>query len=451
MANDASSSDVPRLPREPIRLVVDPFLRFLHFETASGIVLIVATLAALVLANSAVADAFAAFWKTPIGIQVGAFRMQHSLRHWINDGLMTIFFFVIGLEVKREVVLGELREFRRAILPVVAAIGGMVFPAAIYLSLQFGEAGMRGWGIPMATDIAFVVGCMALLGSRVPHSLRVLLLSLAIADDIGAILVIAVGYTESLNLNALLFGFAGIVVISVLARLGARSLAVYSILGVLVWLAFHESGVHATIAGVLIGFMTPAKSYIDQSLFARFLDSAKNVMEDWHAQPNRAQQVRAFRKVTRETISPLEFLEDALHPWSSFVIMPIFALANAGVAFRADDVTAPVSLAVMAGLVVGKPAGIVLLSWATVKLGLAKLPDSLSWGLMGAGGALAGIGFTMALFIAGLALDGHLLETAKVGILAGSVISAVIGMSLLVWLLPKTVPEVPVKEDPIND
>jgi NhaA family Na+:H+ antiporter len=434
-----ASGRVPLLPKEPADRILAPLTRFLHVEAASGIVLLACTVAALILANSPWSEGLLAFWKTPVGFEIGSFGMRHSLQHWINDGLMAIFFFVIGLEVKRELVLGELRELRRAALPIAAAIGGMIAPASIYLALQFGQPGQRGWGIPMATDIAFVVGCMAVLGPRIPHGLRVMLLSLAIADDIGAILVIAIGYTDSLQWGALLPGLVGIAAIFGLGRLGVRSFPVYALIGLGVWLAFHQSGIHATIAGVILGLMTPARSYLSEGLFGEILERAGQVLQGggWSAERHRAEKVRRFQWAARETIPPLEYLEHALHPWVGFVIMPVFALANAGVPIHLSDLGAPVATAVIAGLVVGKPLGIVLLSWLAVKVNIGKLPQGVTWRMMIAGGCLAGIGFTMALFIAGLALDDALLDTAKIGVLAGSVLSAIVGMLLLVVLLPK--------------
>jgi NhaA family Na+:H+ antiporter len=247
------------LPREPIARLTEPIERFMHVESASGVVLLVATVTALALANSGFSEAFLGFWKTPLGFEIGSFQMRHSLAHWINDGLMAIFFFVIGLEVKREIVHGELGDPRQAVLPIAAAVGGMVVPAVIYLTLQGDGPAASGWGIPMATDIAFVVGCLALFGPRVPRGLRVLLLTVAIVDDIGAILVIAVAYTDTIGWGALAAGLVGIGAIGVLSRLGVRGFGMYGLLGLGVWLAFHESGVHATIAGVILGLMTPAR------------------------------------------------------------------------------------------------------------------------------------------------------------------------------------------------
>jgi NhaA family Na+:H+ antiporter len=426
------------LPAKPIDRLVAPIERFLHVEAASGIVLLVAAIAALALANSPLSEGFLAFWKTPVGFSFGSFELSHSLRHWINDGVMAIFFFVIGLEVKRELVIGELRDLRRASLPIAAALGGMLAPAGVYLALQLGEPGQAGWGIPMATDIAFVVGCMALLGPRVPHGFRVLILSLAIADDIGAILVIAVGYTDTIRLGFLLGGFVVMAATLGLERLGVRSLGLYVLCGVLVWFEFHESGVHATIAGVILGLMTPARAYLSESLFANMLRRADQVLHgEWSSPPHRPVRVRRLRRAARESLSPLEYLEHLLHPWVSFVIMPLFALANAGVPFSVSDFGEPVAMAVAAGLVVGKPVGIVLFSWLAVRLGLAALPEGISWGVLAGGGLLAGIGFTMALFIAGLALDGPTLDAAKVGILGASAVAAILGMLVLSRLLPR--------------
>ncbi len=367
--------------------------------------------------------------------------MRYPLKHWINDALMVLFFFVVGLEVKRELVVGELREFRLAALPVAAALGGMVVPAALYLLLQWGAPGHRGWGIPMATDIAFVVGCLAVLGPRVPRGLRILLLSLAIADDVGAILVIALGYSHHLNLSALAWGALGIGLVILLPRTGVRSVPLYLLLGAGVWLAFHESGVHATIAGVVLGLLTPARPWVGHGLLARFVHRLGGLLRgDAGLAGERAALLREMEIAAREARSPLERLETALHPWVGFVIMPLFALAKAGVAIRIGAFRDPVATAVMVGLVVGKPLGILLAAWLAVRSGLAKLPAGVSWVVLAAGGVLAGIGFTMSLFIAGLALSQDLLDAAKIGILSASALAALLGMILLYRILPRSVP-----------
>jgi len=429
---------VDGLPREPIDLVIDPLKRFLHVEAASGAVLLMATVVALLLANSPLRDAYAAIWETRLGFRLGDGGVVLSLLHWINDGLMTVFFFVIGLEVKREMVMGELRDLRRATLPLAAAIGGMLVPAAVYLALQAGAEGARGWGIPMATDIAFVVGCLAVFGPRIPTGLRVLLLSLAIADDIGAILVIAVGYTDHLDLGALALGILGIGLLLAMMRAGVRNTGVYLIVMLLIWHEVHESGIHATLAGVIFGLLTPTTALVSESRLGRIVRRASSFLhgEGWTGSGERYATLRGMERATREAFSPLERLETELHPWVGFLIMPVFALANAGVPVRLGDFADPLALAVVAGLLLGKPAGILLFGWIAVRLGIARLPTGVNWRVFAGGGCLAGIGFTMSLFIAGLALDGELLAAAKVGILAASALSAVIGLALLHRFLP---------------
>ncbi len=435
MADPHATDSDDSLPRAPIQRITKPLSDFLHVEAAGGVVLVVTSALALVLANSDLSDAYLALWKTKFSI--GFEPMTHSLKHWISDALMVIFFFVIGLEVKREIVVGELRDRRKAVLPIVAAVGGMVVPAGIYLLLQWGEPGQHGWGIPMATDIAFVVGCMAVLGSRVPPGLRVLLLSLAIADDIGAILVIAVGYTETIHWVPLGLAFAGLAVTYSMMRLGVRSIGLYAVVGVGVWLGFHESGVHATIAGVILGVMTPPDRWVSQGRLQQVFGQAHEFLHgDWSLASQRRALLQRMQTAAREALSPLERLEYALHPWMSFAIVPLFALANAGVPFELGDIGEPVAVATGLGLVLGKPLGIFLASFIAVKLGWAQLPQGVTWGVLIGGGFLAGIGFTMALFIAGLALDGDMLDYAKVGTLAGSIVAGCAGMGLLYWLLP---------------
>ena len=304
---------------------------------------------------------------------------------------------------------------------------------------------MRGWGIPMATDIAFVVGCMALLGPRVPKSLRVMLLSLAIVDDIGAILIIALGYTDpdKLSMSWLGWGFVGLVICNVFSRIGVRSLVVYTVVGFLTWLAFHESGVHATIAGVMLGLLTPARSWVSQGQLANIMDQAESVFTGDSPVEHKVGTALHVKRAARETVSPLERVEMVLHPWVGFFIMPLFALANAGVKIVPADLVSPIAIAVMIGLVIGKPLGVVLASWLAVKSGLTQLPKGVNWGAVLGGGLLAGIGFTMALFIDGLAFAGdtegfaQMMDEAKIGILAGSTISAVLAMTILIIALPK--------------
>lgn len=424
----------------PIERMGRPFLRFLHIEAAGGIVLLVCTVIALILANSPWSQTFLEFWKVPIAISIADFRLSHSIGHWINDGLMTIFFFVVGLEIKRELVVGELKNRQAAILPIVGALGGMIVPAIVYTLALRGNEGSAGWGIPMATDIAFVVGFLSLFGKRVPHGLKIFILSLAIVDDLGAIIVIAAVYSTNISLTALVMGFLGLGVIALLNRIGVRRVPAYVFFGALIWFAFLVSGVHPTIAGVLLGLLTPASAWVgDRAL----LDLLSTLPERWRSahssQERKGNHVNHLIATARETVSPLERLEIALHPWVAFFIMPVFALANAGVPLAVESMTAPISVAVALGLVLGKPLGILLFSWLSVSLLGARLPAKVNWSSMLGAGFLAGIGFTMSIFIAGLALDGGLLIDGKVGTMIGSVMSAAIGLGILYYALPRPI------------
>lgn len=446
MATDDSSAKAPRpgrpapaLPATPVRRLLQPLARFLEIESASGLVLLVCTVVALVIANSPWAHAWETFWHTEARLGVGDWELRASLAHWVNDGLMTVFFFLVGLEIKRELVEGELRSLRKAALPILAAVGGMLAPAAIYLLLQGRGEGQRGWGIPMATDIAFAVGVLTLLGKRVPVGLKIFLLALAIADDIGAILVIALFYAGDLSLPSLGLAALGVAVVFGMSRLGVRSVVVYVLAGAGIWLAMFHSGIHPTIAGVVLGLMTPARAWIEGlSLTEVMLDTVDRLdgeVERTHTH-GRSRLVGDFTRIARETLSPLERLETSLHPWVAFGIMPIFALANAGVALQPQAATHGVALAVAAGLVLGKPLGIVLFSWVAVRLGLAQLPVGVNWKAIIGAGCLGGIGFTMSLFIAGLALEDTLLDAGKIGTLTASAISAAVGLVWLFLFLP---------------
>lgn len=426
--------------QRPRSRLVDPLLRpivrFLHVEAAGGFLLLACTVVASALANSPWSDRFADIWQTRVGFSFGAFELKKPLLLWINDGAMTIFFFVIGLEIKREIVFGELRDPRKAALPAAAAIGGMIVPAAIYLLLQHGEPGERGWGIPMATDIAFVVGFLALLGPRVPFGLKILLLTLAIIDDIGAILVIAVAYTEQTSVSYLALGAAGVAVTYLFRMVGIRSVPIYVVLGAAIWFAFLKSGVHPTVAGVILGLLTPARPWFEAPSLTKVAEGVvARLLEDHDKPMYHAEAARFLTATARETISPLHRLETALHPWVAFGIMPLFALANAGVKIEPSAVTDPVSTAVAAALLIGKPLGIVLFSWIAVGLGLARLPNGVNWRILLGAGFLGGIGFTMSLFIAGLALSDEMLAAGKIGTLIGSTLSAVLGLGWLAYCL----------------
>lgn len=406
------------------------------------------TVLALALANSSAAGAYHKFWHTPVHLEIGDFKLGGELGHFVvNDVLMTIFFFVVGLEIKRELVAGELRDARKAALPIAAALGGMLVPAAIYMALQshhIGEPPFRGWGVPMATDIAFVVGIMAVLGKRVPFGLKIMLLSLAIADDIGAVIVIAAFYGTGLNWFMLLAAAAGFAFVRILNASGVRSVPVYAVVGVFIWLAVYKSGVHPTVAGVLLGLLTPPDEWVSRDALRLSLSDLAARLDESPAEAGAAElQLMAF--AARESVSPLERLETWLHPWVGFAIMPLFALANAGVHVEPNAMTSSVAVAVAVGLLLGKPIGVMLFSFLAVKLKLARLPHGVTWPVLLGGGFLAGIGFTMSLFVAGLAFDAHpdLLADAKIGILTGSVLSAIIGAAILLLTLRTKNEDVP--------
>ena len=424
-----------RLPTEFLDRLTKPFTRFLAIEAASGAVLLSFTVAAIVLSNSPWAHSFLSVWETPIGFQVGAWEFARSLRDWINDGLMTLFFFLVSLELKRELVLGELRSPRMAALSISAALGGMLVPAALYLMIQAGQPGQHGWGTVMATDTAFVIGCLALLGSRIPQTLRVFMLSLAIIDDIGAILVVAIGYSSHIAWHALALAALGFAVIRAMAALGFRGFPLYFLMGAFIWVAVDASGIHATVTGVILGLMTPARRWVSNDRLYAILKQviAHPVSNEGSGDTRDRETLQVAEIAARETLSPVERLEIALHPWVGFVIMPLFAFANAGVSLSMDNLGDPVTLAVFVGFAVGKPVGVLSFCWLAVRAGIAIRPPELSWGSLAGGGLLAGIGFTMALFIANLAFSESLIGSAKVGILLASVVSAVAGLALLTW------------------
>jgi len=400
---------------------------FLGTEAAGGVVLLGAAVLALLWANSPFASTYESLWSTEIGFRLGGFELSEDLRHWVNDGLMTLFFFVVGLEIKRELVVGELNDARKAALPVVAALGGMVGPALLYLAIA-GSAAPAGWGIPMATDIAFAIGVLALLSDRIPAGLKVFLLSLAIVDDIGAILVIALFYSGGLNVGWLLVAGVSLLVVVGLRRANVLWVPLYVLVGAVTWLATFESGVHATIAGVALGLLTPARP-TDPGGFGDVLQGAQELP----AEPD-AQSLRSLTVQGNEVVSVAERLEDLLHPWTSYLVVPLFALANAGLSFTSfgEGITSRVALAVVVGLVAGKLIGISLSAWVAARLNIATLPEGVTWSHVIGAAAVAGIGFTVSLFITNLAfIDEQLIVEAKLGILVGSVIAGVIGAAIL--------------------
>lgn len=422
---------------------IQPIGVFVNTEASGGIFLLVATAVALIWANSPWDGSYFDLVHAHLSIDVALFSIEESLGHLVNDGLMTVFFFVVGLEIKRELLHGELASRRKAALPVAAALGGMVVPALIYVAWNGSGEGARGWGVPMATDIAFAMGVLALLGRRAPFSLKVFLLALAIVDDLGAILVIAVFYTDSISIEALAWAALLVGVMLAAARAGVRSTDVYVVLGVFFWVAVYKSGIHATLAGVVLAMLTPAKpKFTPRAFEASALDllvSYRHARDAGdHAQ---SQQVLAeFESLSRGTESPLDRLEHTLHPWVSYLIVPIFALVNAGVVISggliSDSLSSPVSLGVASGLAVGKPLGILLACYIAVKLGIADLPSNTGYGHMVGLGLVAGIGFTVSLFITNLAFDSAtLVDEAKLGILAASMLAGVAGFVYL-WIAP---------------
>lgn len=442
----AGGSGAARRERRLADRLARPLQHFAQIEAASSIVLLAAALVALVWANSPAAASYTDLWETPLSLSLGHWRLSLSLEQWVNDALMTIFFFVVGMEIKYELVAGELSSRARAMLPVAAALGGMIVPASIYALMHAGGPAAHGWGIPMATDIAFAVAALAILGPRVPPGLRAFLLALAIVDDLGAVTVIAVFYTSDLSLLALAVAAAGLSVTYALNRAGVRSFTIYWLVGCGTWLATLYSGVHATVAGVGLGFLTPTSTQEPyESLVARARRTAEGLLdlsEETKRREARHRVARELRSVGREALSPLDYLVDSLHPWVAFVIMPVFALANAGVHLEAQTLgqamSERIAVAVALGLVLGKPIGITLASWLAVRARMAELPAGVSWSSLLATGLIAGIGFTMALFITALAFDhpGYA-AASKVGILAGSTISAVGGTLLLSHVLPR--------------
>jgi Na+:H+ antiporter, NhaA family len=427
----------------PIARVIGPMQDFIHREQSSGILLLIMTALALVLANSPLGADYFALLETKTGFVFGSLELKMSVLHWINDGLMVIFFFVVGLEIKREILAGELANPRAAALPILAATGGAIVPALIYVALNGGQPSARGWGIPMATDIAFALGCLALLGSRVPFGLKIFLTAVAIVDDMIAVLVIAIFYAEQLNMIALGAGLGLLALLYGANRLGIRQPLVYALVGLLVWLAFLQSGVHATIAGVLLAMTVPARVRIDG---ATFVGQARGLLEQFEAARGQVspilvdatQQaaVHEIEELAEQVQAPLQRLEHGLHGWVALLIMPIFALANAGVALSTEGLGAEapsIMLGIAVGLLLGKPIGIMVAAWLAVRLGVADLPQGASWMQMLGIGVLAGIGFTMSLFIAslGFAAQPESLAAAKIAVLGASTVAGVVGVLLL--------------------
>jgi NhaA family Na+:H+ antiporter len=427
-------------PQTPIEKLIAPVNRFIHLEYTSGIVLLFSVLIAIVWANISPAS-YHHLWETELSIGIGKSILSQSLHTWINDGLMAIFFFVIGLELKREFMDGELSSFSKASLPMGAALGGMLIPAIIYVTINYGTGSTHGWGIPMATDIAFALALLAMAGKHIPSSVKVFLSALAVADDLGAVLVIAFFYTVNLDFVALGVAAMFLIVLVIGNRLGIRNTAFYVLVGICVWLGFLFSGVHATIAGVLVAFTIPAKTKIDEVLYAKKL---KKLTTDFEQEipsnsslttPAQHKTIQNVKDISLAAETPLQKIEHGLHPWVAFVIMPLFALSNSGILIGASffsSIVNPVSIGVALGLVVGKLIGILLFTWLMVRMGIGSLPVGSSWRHILGVSFLGGIGFTMSLFISGLAFKNpEFIEQAKYGILVASIVAGVLGSLVL--------------------
>jgi NhaA family Na+:H+ antiporter len=413
-------------------------------ESLSGIILIFVTIIAIIWANSSLYPWYHKIWhELQLGFSFGNFELKNSLQHWINDGLMAVFFFTVGLEIKREVLAGELSSLRKASLPIMAAIGGMVFPAIIYAVMNYNNPDyLKGWGIPMATDIAFVLGIVSLLGKKIPVSLKIFLTALAIADDLGAVLVIAIFYTETININELIVAGSFLAILILANKMGVRRTAFYAIIGLLgVWLSFLQSGVHATIAGVLIALTIPVKTKVTETTF---IDRLSELLYHFKKEkPNdvsllttrQAHLISEIENASNEATTPLQKLEHALHPITAYFILPVFALANAGIHIEGSFINLikhPISLGIILGLVLGKAIGITFLCRLAIGFNLAELPEGTSWRHIYGAAFLAGIGFTMSIFISGLAfVDEEYIQIAKAGIFGASFLAAIIGMTIL--------------------
>ncbi|WP_461534242.1 Na+/H+ antiporter NhaA [Sinomicrobium sp.] len=432
------------------KILIDPLSRFINKSTTGGVVLFLSAVVALILANSPLKDAYHHFWQHEFALSFDTFVVSNNLHHWVNDGLMAIFFFVVGLELKREMIAGELSRPKNAILPLMAALGGMIFPAAIYLIFNHDSAAVGGWGIPMATDIAFALGILYLLGDRVPVSLKVFLTALAIADDLGAVLVIALFYTSDIDTTSLIVGAVFLIVLLAANRLGVRAPVFYGIIGIGgLWIAFLFSGVHATIAGVLAAFTIPADSKVRDKIYVEKMNSLIDEYDKLETRikrlktPQQQHVLEQVRIYSKAALTPLQRLEHSMHSLVSFFVMPVFALANAGVTFSGDfwaNITSNVSVGIICGLVIGKFIGVVGFTKLMVKLKIASLPSDLTWKHIYGVAFLAGIGFTMSLFITELAFKTNAAEfilEAKMGVFAASTIGGLIGYFLLKNIKPK--------------
>lgn len=453
--------DGHRFDRHRNREILKVFNTFFHNESTAGVLLLICAVIAVTFASMPGGERFARIWDAMAGFSIGDFSMEMSVRHWVNDGLMAIFFFVVGLEIKREMLVGQLSSIKRSVLPIVAAIGGMLVPAGIYLAFNAGRPeSFNGWGIPMATDIAFAIGILSLLGNRVPAGLKVFLTALAIVDDLGAIIVLAIFYpTHALHLDCLLYVvlILGVLVLFNLAKV--KNKYMYILPGILMWYFTYKSGVHATIAGVLLAMVIPSKGNINE---LRFQNKISFLLEKFKltssrqmnvlTSPEQQHIIHSMDKEIRDVDPLMHRLESKLHPIVTFVIMPVFALANAGVALDFGSITStggisPVTLGIFFGLLIGKPAGIFLFSLLSIKLRLADKPEGISWSQLAATGVLGGIGFTMSIFVNNLAFsDPGLVDIGKISILVTSVTAALAGLLAMSSVCKGKAPELTARQ-----
>ena len=421
-----------------------PTQRFFRKEASSSLLLLAATIIALIWANSHFGETYHKFWHTEISVIFGNYNVSKTLVHWINDGFMALFFFTVGLEIKREILVGELASPKKALLPAIAAIGGMVVPGLIYLAFNFGSGYTSGWGIPMATDIAFALGALALFGRKLPIGLRVFLAAFAIADDLGAVFIIALFYTKEIIWQYIVICILLVLLLAIANFLWVRWALLYAILGIAIWFFILGSGVHPTVAGIVVSLFIPARGRYDTD---RFLQNVNKLMEKFQCEDQSCgysillnqehlHAVHALELACHDVETPLQRLLHALHPWVAFLILPVFALSNSGLTFNeinlSEAASHSVSLGIVFGLVLGKPIGIGLFSYLAVKFKAASLPEGVRWAHILGAAMLGGIGFTMSLFISDLSFTSpHLLDYAKMAILTGSVLSAIVGITFL--------------------
>jgi NhaA family Na+:H+ antiporter len=424
--------------------ILKPAQQFFNKEASSSILLIAATIIALVWINSDIGETYHGFWHTKISFTFGYFNISKTLLHWVNDGLMSLFFFTVGLEIKREILVGELATPKKALLPVIAALGGMIVPGLIYVAFNIGSPTIHGWGIPVATDIAFALGAVAVFGRRLPVGLRIFLAAFAIADDLGAVVIIAIFYTKEIVWSNLIISLFLTFGLAVANFFWIRQTLIYAILGLAVWFFVLGSGVHPTIAGVVVSLFVPARGRYDTD---NFLQNVKNITEKFECEEQSCgysillnqehlYAVQALELACHDVETPLQRLMHALHPWVAFLILPLFAMGNTGLIFKgivfSETISNPAVLGIIFGLVFGKPIGVMLFSYFSVKTGLASLPQEVRWSHIFGGAMLGGIGFTMSLFLSELSFsDPIILDYARIAILAGSILSAAIGMSYL--------------------